>query len=97
MSQGQVDKAINILKKVERVNKTHVDEKLYEKFKVSTYLPTHLLMEKEEDQKFSFLLLLQDDCQKQKKLEEVDKNYSVLDLFSNKRLRRVTLLLIIIW
>ncbi|KAK6644865.1 hypothetical protein RUM43_001138 [Polyplax serrata] len=71
VSQGRVDKAIDILKKFEKVNKTHVDDKLYKKFR--------------------------EDCQKQRKIEEIGKNYSVLDLFSSKRLRRTTILLILIW
>ena len=44
-----------------------------------------------------FFIAVQDSCQKVKKAEEQDKSYSVLDLFRSPRLRRITILLIIIW
>lgn len=34
VSQGQIDKAVNILRKFERINGTKVDERIYKEFKV---------------------------------------------------------------
>ncbi|XP_025830038.1 organic cation transporter protein-like [Agrilus planipennis] len=70
-SQGKVDKAIEILKKFERINGTKVDDKIYTQFSES--------------------------CLRLKKQEESSKTYSVMDLFKTPRLRRITILLIVIW
>ncbi|XP_043271469.1 organic cation transporter protein-like [Venturia canescens] len=71
VSQGQVDKAITILRRFERLNGTKVSENVYTNFKNS--------------------------CDRIRKAEELEKSYSVLDLFKSPRLRNVTILLIIIW
>ncbi|EFA00687.1 solute carrier family 22 member 13 [Tribolium castaneum] len=71
VSQGKFDKAIGILRKFQRINKTKVEEETYNKFKAS--------------------------CLKTQKEEEMDKAYTVLDLFKTPRLRKITLLLIVMW
>ncbi|RZF45646.1 hypothetical protein LSTR_LSTR010597 [Laodelphax striatellus] len=71
VSQGKVDKAVRIMRKFEKINRVHVDPKIYTEFSES--------------------------CRKTQKEEENQKAYSVLDLFKTKRLRRITLILIIIW
>lgn len=67
-----MDKAIKILKKLEKRNGKKVDPVVYKSFRES--------------------------CEKLR-MEEVSQNtsYSVLDLFKSPRLRRITILLIIIW
>ncbi|XP_044269954.1 organic cation transporter protein [Tribolium madens] len=71
VSQGKFDKAIGILRKFQRINKTKVEEETYNKFKAS--------------------------CLKTQKEEEMDKAYTVFDLFKTPRLRKITLLLIVMW
>ncbi|KAL2740573.1 organic cation transporter protein [Vespula squamosa] len=71
VSQGQIDKAIGILRKFERINGTKVPDDIYKQF--------------------------QETCAKIRKEEEADKSYSVLDLFKSPRLRRITILFIVIW
>ncbi|KAK9744819.1 Sugar transporter [Popillia japonica] len=71
VSQGKVEKAIRILRKFEKINKTKIEESLYKEFEVS--------------------------CTKALNEEESNKNYSVLDLFRTPRLRKIMLLLIVIW
>nr|XP_022915749.1 organic cation transporter protein-like [Onthophagus taurus] len=70
-SQGKINKAIDILRKFQRINKVDIKEEIYKKF--------------------------EDGCNAALKEEENSKNYSVLDLFKTPRLRKVTLLLIVIW
>nr|CAH7757724.1 unnamed protein product [Callosobruchus chinensis] len=38
-----------------------------------------------------------DSCMRAKKLEEEDKTYSVLDLFRTPRLRKITLIMVVLW
>ncbi|RZC36019.1 organic cation transporter protein, partial [Asbolus verrucosus] len=71
VSQGQFDRAIGILRKFQRINRTKVDDETYNKFKAS--------------------------CLKTQKEEEMDKAYTVLDLFKTPRLRKITILLIVMW
>lgn len=71
VSQGKIDKALIILKKFEKVNKTTVKPELYTEFKNS--------------------------CMKIQAEEANNNNYSVLDLFKTPRLRRTTIILIVIW
>ncbi|XP_011305803.1 organic cation transporter protein [Fopius arisanus] len=71
VSMGQVDKAVEILKKFERINGTRVPASVYRRFKES--------------------------CERARKAEEAENGYSVIDLFKSPRLRRITILLIIIW
>lgn len=71
VSQGQVDRAIEILNKFERVNGTKVPEDVYKRFR--------------------------ETCAKICKEEEADRTYSVLDLFKTPRLRKITILFIVIW
>ncbi|XP_011499844.1 PREDICTED: organic cation transporter protein [Ceratosolen solmsi marchali] len=71
VSQGQVDKAVLILHKFERINKTKVPDQVFKDFR--------------------------DTCARIQKEEEVDKSYSVIDLFRSPRLRKITILLVLIW
>lgn len=71
VSQGQTEKAIIILKKFEKVNKTNVTEKIYNQFRSS--------------------------CAKAQKGEDADRKYTVLDLFKTPRLRKITLILVVLW
>ncbi|XP_066905698.1 carcinine transporter [Halyomorpha halys] len=70
VSQGKTEKAIQIMKKFEKINKTKVDPKIYTEFAAA--------------------------CEKTV-AEEKQETYSVLDLFKTPRLRKITILLIIIW
>ncbi|KAG7295702.1 hypothetical protein JYU34_021991 [Plutella xylostella] len=72
VSQGKIDKALVILKKFERINKTKIPEKVLSDFTESS------------------LKTLKEN-------EAEDRTYSVLDLFRTPRLRRNSILLIIIW
>lgn len=38
MSKGRIDEAIEILRKISKVNKKPVDDKIFEKFRVSEHL-----------------------------------------------------------
>ncbi|XP_037931141.1 organic cation transporter protein-like [Teleopsis dalmanni] len=71
VSQGKTDKAVSILKKLEKINRKHVPAETYKHFS--------------------------DSCNKLRQEENKNCNYSVLDLFKTPRLRRTTLLLIVIW
>ncbi|XP_023167165.1 organic cation transporter protein isoform X2 [Drosophila hydei] len=72
VSQGQVDKAISILRQLQHRNGRQVSEQTYQNFS--------------------------DSCQRMRDQEEAQNtSYSVLDLFKSPRLRRTTLLLIVIW
>ncbi|KAH8259314.1 hypothetical protein KR026_002200 [Drosophila bipectinata] len=71
VSQGKVDKAIGILKKLEHRNGRNVPPQTYQDFANS--------------------------CRRMQEQEEQNGSYSVLDLFKSPRLRRTTLLLIVIW
>lgn len=71
LSTGKFDKAMNILKKFEKINGTSVSDEIYSKFKTS--------------------------FTKTEKDEELNKNYTILDLFKTPRLRKITLLLILMW
>lgn len=71
MSQGKTEKAIEILRKLEKINGKHIPAETYKAFS--------------------------DNCAKLRQEENVNQSYSVLDLFKTKRLRRTTLLLILIW
>ncbi|XP_015043213.2 organic cation transporter protein [Drosophila pseudoobscura] len=71
VAQGKVDKAISILKKLERRNGRQVPAQTYQHFA--------------------------DSCRRMREQEAQNGSYSVLDLFKSPRLRRTTLLLIVIW
>ncbi|KAH8270129.1 hypothetical protein KR018_004307 [Drosophila ironensis] len=71
VSQGKVDKAIGILKKLEKGNGRNVSAQTYQDFANS--------------------------CRRMQEQEAQNGSYSVLDLFKSPRLRRTTLLLIVIW
>ncbi|XP_017071445.1 beta-alanine transporter isoform X1 [Drosophila eugracilis] len=71
VSQGKVDKAVGILKKLEKGNGRQVPPQTYQIFA--------------------------DSCKRMREQEAQNGNYSVLDLFKSPRLRRTTLLLIVIW
>ncbi|XP_067647894.1 organic cation transporter protein isoform X2 [Eurosta solidaginis] len=71
VSQGKVDKAISILKRLEKVNRKHVPTGTFQTFSAS--------------------------CMKIKQEENKNNSYSIIDLFKTPRLRRTTLLLIVIW
>ncbi|CAG9839512.1 unnamed protein product [Diabrotica balteata] len=71
VSQGQTKKAIDILKKFEKVNKTHISEKMYEQFRIS--------------------------CEKAQQAENMERKYTVIDLFKTPRLRKITLILVVLW
>ncbi|XP_034942463.1 organic cation transporter protein-like [Chelonus insularis] len=71
VSQGHVDRAIDILKKFERINKTHVPDSIYKDFK--------------------------DSCNQERESEQQNKSYSVIHLFKYSRLRKIVIILIVIW
>ncbi|XP_022218690.2 organic cation transporter protein [Drosophila obscura] len=71
VAQGKVDKAISILKQLERRNGRQVPAQTYQQFA--------------------------DSCRRMREQEAQNGSYSVLDLFKSPRLRRTTLLLIVIW
>ncbi|XP_019866879.2 organic cation transporter protein [Aethina tumida] len=71
VSKGKFDKAIGILRKFEKINRTNVGEDIYKQFRTS--------------------------CVKAQKEDEMDKNYTVLDLFKTPRLRKITIILILLW
>ncbi|KAF5281004.1 hypothetical protein FQA39_LY05209 [Lamprigera yunnana] len=71
VSQGQIEKSINVLRKFAKINGTKVEERIYNEFR--------------------------DSCYKVHKNEENSKTHSVIDLFKTPRLRKITLLLILIW
>ncbi|XP_033161832.1 organic cation transporter protein [Drosophila mauritiana] len=71
VSQGKVDKAVGILKKLEKGNGRQVPPQTYQIFT--------------------------DSCKRMQEQEAQNGKYSVLDLFKSPRLRRTTLLLIVIW
>lgn len=71
VSQGKIEKAMGILKKFERINKTNVQPDIYAKFEAS--------------------------CLKLQKEEASNNNYSIMDLFKTPRLRKITILFILIW
>ncbi|XP_016984828.1 organic cation transporter protein [Drosophila rhopaloa] len=71
VSQGKVDKAVEILKKLEKGNGRQVPAQTYQIFA--------------------------DSCKRMREQEAQNGSYSVLDLFKSPRLRRTTLLLIVIW
>ncbi|XP_013112259.1 beta-alanine transporter [Stomoxys calcitrans] len=71
VSQGKVDKAVAIMKKLEKVNGKHISAETYQNFT--------------------------DSCMKLRQEDTKNQSYSVMDLFKTPRLRRITILLIIIW
>ncbi|KAM7358921.1 organic cation transporter protein-like [Cochliomyia hominivorax] len=71
VSQGRVDKAVLILKKLEKVNGKHIPPETYKNFT--------------------------DSCNRLREDENKNNSYSILDLFKTPRLRRTTILLLIIW
>lgn len=71
VSQGKIDKAVTILKKFEKINKSNVHPDIYARFEKS--------------------------CTQLKEEEETNSNYSIIDLFRTPRLRKITLLFIVIW
>ncbi|XP_061399642.1 solute carrier family 22 member 13-like [Musca vetustissima] len=71
VSQGKVDKAVSILKKLEKVNGKHISPETYQNFT--------------------------DSCLKLRQEETTNQSHSIMDLFRTPRLRRTTILLIIIW
>ncbi|XP_028034881.1 organic cation transporter protein [Bombyx mandarina] len=72
VSQGKINKALFIMKKFERINKTKIPEKVLSEFTESSIKAI-------------------------KESESQSKTYSVLDLFRTPRLRRNSILLIVIW
>ncbi|XP_026322546.1 organic cation transporter-like protein [Hyposmocoma kahamanoa] len=72
VSQGKIDKALTIMKKFERINKTKIPDKVLSDFTESSLKTI-------------------------KESEAESKTYSVLDLFRTPRLRRNSILLIVIW
>lgn len=71
VSQGQIPKAIGILKKFERINGKEISPQIYKDF--------------------------EDSCTRMQAEEADHSNHSLLDLFKTPRLRRITILLILIW
>ncbi|XP_023301982.2 organic cation transporter protein-like [Lucilia cuprina] len=71
VSQGRIDKAVSILKKLEKINGKHITPEIYQNFT--------------------------DSCNRLRQDENKNNSYSILDLFKTPRLRRTTILLIIIW
>ncbi|KAG5868463.1 hypothetical protein JTB14_020640 [Gonioctena quinquepunctata] len=71
VSRGETDKAIGILRKFQKFNRTNVGEDIYDKFRTS--------------------------CARAQKEEDSDRTYTVLDLFKTPRLRKITLILIVLW
>ncbi|XP_065361705.1 organic cation transporter protein-like [Calliphora vicina] len=71
VSQGRVDKAVSILKRLEKMNGKHITPETYQTFI--------------------------DSCNRLRQDENKNNSYSILDLFKTPRLRRTTILLIIIW
>lgn len=66
-----MDKAVSILKKLEKVNGKHISPETYQNFT--------------------------DSCLKLRQEETTNQSHSIMDLFKTPRLRRTTILLIIIW
>lgn len=50
-----------------------------------------------QQQVYEYAFCFQDSCTKLQAEEDADKNYSVLDLFRSPHLRKMTILLILIW
>lgn len=71
VSQGKIEKAMKILRKFEKINKTEVKPEIYDQFEWS--------------------------CAQLQKEEAANSSYSVIDLFKTPRLRKITLLFIVIW
>ncbi|KAK0164203.1 hypothetical protein PV328_002858 [Microctonus aethiopoides] len=71
VSQGKVDEAIEILKKIEKYNCNKVPDNIYKRFKES--------------------------CERLRKHEVEGKIYTAIDLFRTPQLRKVTILLTVIW
>lgn len=71
VSQGKIDKALKILRKIERINYSNVKPEIYAAFTKSC---AHFQAE-----------------------EAVNTNLSIIDLFKTPRLRKITILLLIIW
>lgn len=90
LSTGKFNKAMNILKKFEKINGKSVSEETYNKFKVVK----NLLIKKFEKYDKN---IFQTSFNRAEKDEEMNKNYTILDLFKTPRLRRITLLLILMW
>lgn len=71
VSQGQISKAIGILKKFEKINGKEISPQIYKDFA--------------------------DSCTRMQAEEAANSNHSLLDLFKTPRLRKITILLILIW
>lgn len=98
MSQGRVEEAIVILKKLERSNGTTVPPGVYQQFEVNWFFRTCSSPAASYPTSLTLRVgVLQDSCLKLKKQEDADKTYSVLDLFRSPRMRNTTILLVIIW
>ncbi|XP_005182426.1 organic cation transporter protein [Musca domestica] len=71
VSQGKIDKSIEILKTLARRNRSQVSDETFEEFRLS--------------------------CQKLQQEEQQNTSYSIMDMFRTPRLRRTTILLVIVW
>lgn len=91
VSQDKVDKAVGILRRFEHFNGKHISEETYKHFTVR-FCKYYLI-----NSQYRQLISFQASCNKAKKEEESTSTYSVLDLFKTPRLRKITLLLILIW
>lgn len=97
VSQGQIEKAIEIMKKIGKINGNEVPENIYIRFKViiiTIYFNYYNASVIEEEKKKH---LFQNSCERLNKNEVEGKIYSAIDLFRSPRLRKITILLIIIW
>ncbi|XP_023327758.1 solute carrier family 22 member 5 isoform X4 [Eurytemora carolleeae] len=74
MSQGKSDKAVEVMRRIARINKKEVPEEVFESFRT--------LCTKEQEAEGS---------------ENKKKNLTFLDLFRHKNLRKITILIIILW
>ncbi|XP_075168893.1 carcinine transporter-like [Haematobia irritans] len=71
VSQGKIDKSIDILKKLAKGNRREVSEQTFETFRES--------------------------CLKLQQEEEQNSSYSIMDMFRTPRMRRTTIILVIVW
>lgn len=71
VSQGKIDRAVEIMQEIANINRRQVDPVIYEQFKSS--------------------------CNAIRKFEASKKHYSILDVMALPRLRKILILLIIMW
>lgn len=71
VSQGKIDRAVEIMQDIAKINRRQVDNSVYEQFKES--------------------------CKAIRKFEASKKRYSILDVMALPRLRKILILLIIMW